>query len=407
MPIGLVILWTVLLLASVAVLVYWSVGLGRIGHTRRNFPTARAGIAMAVARPPSGPVCVIVPAHNEEHAIQPLLESLLAQDYPDLRVLLCLDRCTDDTAGIVQRTVGGDSRFRILTITDCPEDWAGKVNAAWTGATAPEAAEAEYLLFVDADTALDPSCIRATVALMEHREIHLLSLLSTLTTDRWFEWLVQPAAGLELIRQYPIARANRPERRRAFANGQFMLFRREAYQAVGGHEAVHSELLEDIALARRMAEARRPAGLFLADGMVRCRMYESWETFQRGWKRIYTEAARCKVRRLRQAALAAGLMGSLLPMLAVCQIVLSAFFLARGNTIPGTIGVAVGGLALVAFASVILATYRIGRIPLAAAPGFVVGSWMISRILREAAADLDRQRPVSWGGRSYVRVPRN
>jgi hypothetical protein len=170
---------------------------------------------------------------------------------------------------------------------------------------------------------------------------------------------------------------------------------------------VHSELLEDIALARRMAEARRPAGLFLADGMVRCRMYESWETFQRGWKRIYTEAARCKVRRLRQAALAAGLMGSLLPMLAVCQIVLSAFFLARGNTIPGTIGVAVGGLALVAFASVILATYRIGRIPLAAAPGFVVGSWMISRILREAAADLDRQRPVSWGGRSYVRVPRN
>src|SRR5205823_291327 len=97
--------------------------------------------------------------------------------------------------------------------------------------------------------------IRACVALLERRRLDLLSLLSTLTCDTWFERLAQPAAGFELVRQYPISRANRRSNPRAFANGQFMLFRRAAYDAIGGHGAVHDELLEDLALARRLADA--------------------------------------------------------------------------------------------------------------------------------------------------------
>src|SRR5204862_6144625 len=94
----------------------------------------------------------------------------------------------------------------------------------------------------DADTSFTPGCVAASLALMRERKLDLLSLLSTLSFDTWFERIVQPAATLELMRQYPLTLANAAMDRRPFANGQFMLFTREAYEDVGGHEAVKSSL---------------------------------------------------------------------------------------------------------------------------------------------------------------------
>jgi cellulose synthase/poly-beta-1,6-N-acetylglucosamine synthase-like glycosyltransferase len=418
MPAGLAILAVVLNIASLALLVYWSVGLARVIQTWRRIPTLRAGVALAGGNS-TGPgaaghiigagrhICIIIPAHNEQEAIRPLLESLKRQEHANFSAVLCLDRCTDDTAAVVREVAGGDRRFSILEITSCPEGWAGKVNALWNGACTPEAGGADHLLFIDADTVLDPACLRAALALMEHRQLDMLSVLSTLTAQRWFERLVQPAAGLELVRQYPIARANRRERRRAFANGQFMLFRRAAYQAVGGHKAVHDELLEDIALARKMAEADRPAGLFLADGLVTCRMYETWSDFRRGWKRIYIESARCKVQRLRRAAMVSALMGAVLPLGALVNLVVS-LVLMRGEYDPawGWAGGVLSSAALAVWLAVLAATYRIGRVSLAAVPGFIIGAWLVGGILAEAAADLRRGRAIVWGGRTYIRTPR-
>ncbi len=161
------------------------------------------------------------------------------------------------------------------------------------------AADADFLLFADADTLFSPGCIASALALMRERKLDLLSLLSTLTHDTWFERVVQTAAALELMRQFPLTRVNGVDgRRRAFANGQFMLFRRDAYDAIGGHEAVKDALLEDLALARRIDDGTRRLGVFMADGLFHCRMYADWPQFRRGWKRIYTEAASRRAKRL-------------------------------------------------------------------------------------------------------------
>jgi hypothetical protein len=399
--------------ASAALLVYWGVGLYRLVSTSRRIPTARAGVALAEARPVRESVCAIIPAHNEEASIGALVRSLLAQDHERLRVVLCLDRCTDRTAALAREAAGGDERVRILEIGSCPEGWAGKVHAVWRGTQTEEARGADLLLFADADTEFDPSCVRATAALMRDRGLDLLSLLSTLTAERWFERLVQPAAGLELVRQYPIARANRGpgRRRRAFANGQFMLFRRGAYEAVGGHAAVKDELLEDLALARAVADAeggRMSAGLFLADGMLSCRMYESWPAFWRGWKRIYTESAKCKVKRLVRASWCATVAGAVLPGLAMANFVWCAAMLGWGGewASTGAVGAALSGAGLAAWGLVMGATYRIGRVPLWAVPGSIVGSWLVGRVLAEAARDLKRGVPTMWAGREYVRRAR-
>jgi glycosyltransferase involved in cell wall biosynthesis len=78
----------------------------------RGVPTLRVGESLAVADPPTGRVCVIVPAHNESRVIAGLVRSLRAETHPDMRVVLALDRCTDDTASLARDQIGNDGRSR-------------------------------------------------------------------------------------------------------------------------------------------------------------------------------------------------------------------------------------------------------------------------------------------------------
>ena len=91
----------------------------------------------------------------------------------------------------------------------------------------------------------DSELVRCAVASAIKREASLLSILSSLTITKTFERIVQPIAGTFLVRQYPVDRINREHRSRPFANGQFLLFSREAYESIGGHDAVKDDLLED------------------------------------------------------------------------------------------------------------------------------------------------------------------
>lgn len=392
----------------VALLMGWSFAISLLMRSVLTVPTAPDGLALPEARDPAETVCMVVPVHNEEGSIGRLVESVRAQDYPHLRVVLCLDRCTDGTAGAARRAVAGDARFSIVEIAQCPDGWAGKVNAVVRGVDCPAARESDLLLFVDADTSLDPACVRASVALLKHRQVDLLSLLTTLTGHAWYERVVQPVAGYELLRQFPLTRVNRRSNPRAFANGQFMLFRREAYEAVGGHAAVHDELLEDMALARRVVASGRFLGLFDARGLLTSRMYDSWPAFREGWKRIYTECARLKPVRLRKAAMTVRMAGTVLPLAGVCNLAVSLALLVQDAPGPalGRWGLALACAGLAACLLMLLVGYRLVRRPLWAALTYPVGAWQVGGILAEAASDLDRGIPTRWAGREYVREAR-
>ena len=389
---------------SVGLLVYWGVGLSRIIVTSRRVPTARAGDALARANPPTEPVCVVVPAHNEAHAIGDVVRSLRSQDHRAMRVVLALDRCTDATLAVATEAIGNDSRFEILQIESCPEGWAGKVHAVWTGVTRSEGARgAAYLLFIDADTELAPTCVSGAHAAMRDRSLDMLSYLSTLSHDTWYETLVQPAASLELLRQFPLMQASRDEGRRPFANGQFMMFRASSYFAIETHEAVKDELLEDLALARRIEQARMRAGVYVASGVVRCRMYESWAAFRRGWKRIYTEAARRRPAKLRRAAGRMVIPGAILPACAGIGVLGSIVMFVHRDLVLGSIALAMCTLGLLIFFGAVGLAYRLGGAPLWSVPGYPIGAILASRILKEAASDLIESRPTEWGGMKYAR----
>ncbi len=404
----LLVILVLLSLGAVGLGGVWSIVLARVGRTARDLPSADRGIELARQHPPEGRVCVVVPAHNEQGKIGRLVVSLRAQTHEDLRVVLCLDRCTDGTLDEARGAIGEDERFEVLEIERCPEDWAGKVHAVYTGVeTSRGAADADWLLFTDADTAFDPECVRATLAIARQRNDGLLSLLSTLTNARWYERVVQPMSGFELVRQFPLAHASTDDaqRRRAFANGQFMLFRRDVYDAIGGHEPVRDALLEDIALAELVRRTGAGASLLLAGGMVRCSMYDDWDDYTRGWKRIYTESAGRKSARLRRHARVARAMGTVLPLCGLGALLVGVSLVLAGNPL-GWIGVGSGGMGLVIWLVGVLTVLRSGRAPLWTVVLTPLGAWLTGSILRSAARDLERGTPTSWGGREYVRPSR-
>ena len=380
----------------------WLVLAFRTRFVVRTWPVVSAG--RDVEPPWADDACprvsVIVPAHNEERIIDSCCERLRGQDWPDLEIILVLDRCTDGTLAIAQRHAAADPRIRIIENEDCPADWAGKCNAARRGAAA---ATGSWLLFTDADTGFAPDLIRSSVALAHDRELDLLSILSTLTHDAWHERIAQPIASIMLIRLYPVDRVNRRERPRPFANGQFMLFTRDAYEAIGGHEAVKEALLEDIAFARAIAKADRRGGLFGADGMLRCSMYSSMAAFRNGWKRIFIEACNRKPARLRKNAVMTFALGIGTPLLFA------------GTALAGLLGMpAAEGWALVGAGSAglilqfgTLATlYRLSGAPAWAALFAPAGCFILGRVMLAGARDLLRRVPIRWAGKSYVLEPR-
>ncbi len=395
-----------LLVPAVACTAYWAAATLRIADSLRRLPTCRAGAALPE---PSGgwpAVCVIVPAHNEGAQIAGLVASLRAQRYPRLSIVLALDRCTDDTEARARAAAEGDDRIEIIGIDRCPPEWAGKVHAVWSAVSrSPRAREAELLLFADADTEFDPDCVRAAVALLGARGLDMLSLLSTLTSDRWFERAAQTAFSLELLRQYPLLSANRWPEPRPFANGQFMLFRRAAYERIGGHEAVRTALLEDIALARAVALAGLRPGVLLAGGMLRCRMYDDWTGFRRGWKRIFIESTGRRSSRLLSLARRQAVSNFALPLASLACFGVSAWTSLHPDPpfrLLDAAGLLISGWALKSYLGAMLLALRAGRQPLWTAALQPIGGLLCAVVLRESALDLRRGKATAWGGRAYV-----
>jgi GT2 family glycosyltransferase len=398
-----IITWCLLALAVMGGC-YWLAVLGRLLRTlivRR--PTVRSGLALHEPEGGWPRLSVIVPAHNEQRVIDACVSSLREQRYADLEMIFVLDRCTDRTYEIVKQHADVDDRVRIGVNESCPDDWAGKCNAARLGA---EAATGAYLLFTDADTQFEPDLCRAAVAMAAHEGVGLVTLLSTLTGERYHERVAQPVATINLIHLYPIERASRARDPRPFANGQFMLFNRGWYDRIGGHTAVKEELLEDLAFARQIARHDGRTRVLLADGMLRCSMYETSEAFAEGWRRIFIDACKRKPSRLRKLGFRTLSGGIIIPLAQVVALPLGGWLIALGATSLGLLTLAVVLVGLAAQLIALLLIYPLAGAPRWATATFPIGCWIVGMILLRTARNLERRVPLTWGGRQYVPEPR-
>ncbi len=236
------------------------------------------------APPGPGPlVSVLLPARNEADQIGRCLASLSAQEYPSLEIIVLDDGSDDGTADIASDGARRDARIRVVHGLPLPAGWTGKTFACHQ---LSQLASGDLLLFTDADTIHAPHTVGAAVAELRKQNAGLLTVIPHQITGSFWEKTLLPLLHFVTwcFLPHPLVRLSRNPAF-AMANGQFMLFRREAYVAAGGHESVRGAIVEDVWLSRRVKQAGY--GLVIMDGgdAVSCRMYSGFSSIWQGFSK--------------------------------------------------------------------------------------------------------------------------
>jgi glycosyltransferase involved in cell wall biosynthesis len=223
----------------------------------------------------------IVPARNEEGVIASCIESLAAQ--PEIgEILVVNDQSTDKTAEIVRGLMAKIPGLRLLETREVPSGWVGKNNAVFLGA---KEAKSPWLLFTDADAELLPGAAARALQIAQEASAALVSFSPEQITRTWYEKALIPFVYSRLAKHFSFEAVNNPALPDAAANGQFMMMQRDAYTSLGGHASVASEILEDVALAKRAKAAGYRIQFGSGQGIVRVRMYRSFGAMWQGWKK--------------------------------------------------------------------------------------------------------------------------
>ncbi|MDX1619076.1 MAG: glycosyltransferase family 2 protein, partial [Balneolaceae bacterium] len=237
-------------------------------------------------------VSICIPARNEEDTIERCVESALNQTYPNVEVLVMDDRSTDRTGPILSALAEHHPyRFRPFRSLPKPDDWMGK---SWACHQLAGKANGDILIFIDADTWLARETAARVVRTMGHDVVDFLTVWPRQILKSFWERMLIPLMYYALISLLPVHYVYRAPRwmppvlRKRFlpyftaACGQFMAFKRDAYRAIGGHESVKSEVVEDVALARKIRKSGFDMRMYYGSGSVACRMYRSGSDIRSG-----------------------------------------------------------------------------------------------------------------------------
>lgn len=333
---------------------------------------------------------VIVPARNEERTIERCVRSLLAQRYARLEVIVVDDRSTDRTGTLLEALAREDARVHVVRGAALPEGWVGK---PWALVQGTAHAHGEWLLFTDADTWHAPNACASSVAFARARNVQALSLATYQELETLPERAILPTMlGLVLVASGSLAELNDPtDREHALANGQYLLVARHAYDALGGHAALHDAIVEDLAFARTLKADGR-FRLLLAGGehLVRVRMYDSLRAIWEGFTKNLFLGAGGDLR-----ALAAGTSALLLLSVAPAALALDA--LARRRPLRAL----EAGLVLAAGIAIQDVGMRHVRLPRRLAWFAPLGYAACAAIALNSTVRVLSGRGVTWRGRRY------
>jgi len=240
---------------------------------------ARAATVDAPVRPtltPMQSISVVIPARDEAERIGPLLDAIVGA--PGVSEVIVVDDQSSDATTDLAQCAGAT----VLSGTPLPDGWAGKAWALQQGITA---ASSEWVVTLDADARPDPQLPTALVARAVAGRLDLLTVGGRFECptpgSRW----LHPAMLTTLVYRFgpPGVTSGRPDR--MMANGQCMAVPRVPFLASGAMELVRGDVVEDLALARRLATDGHRVGFLDASDLLTVRMFESLGDAWSGWGR--------------------------------------------------------------------------------------------------------------------------
>ncbi|MFH0982218.1 MAG: glycosyltransferase family A protein [Planctomycetota bacterium] len=422
--------------------VVWLVLLGLIGlvwasrhlEISRARRTERALSSATYADPPADAprISVLVAAKDEEENIAACVRSFLDQDYPNFELIVINDRSSDRTGEILgefarqhdRLQAGGQrgqapreawfstsrtqsdsepvpcchGRLRVVTITALRDGWFGKSNAMREGVAV---ATGDWLCFSDADcTQTSTRTLAAALQECRSQSIDFLSVLPVLATQSFWERIIQPVCAGVMMLWFRPERVNDPRSSAAYANGAFMLMSRSVYEGIGGHEAVRTQLNEDMHMARIAKERGYVLRVIRNTDLYVTRMYASLGAAWRGWTRIFYGCLG-SFRRLFIALMVLTLL-SLSPWVGLLVAGAGVYGAGEGELAAGwrwLLGVS--AVVVILEQSVIARFYKLVRMPGLYSVGYPLGALITWGMLVNAMLKLGGATTTTWRGTTY------
>ncbi len=267
--------------ATLSVLIFWVI----VAHRWSRqcvipLPFVRRVAPKQLLNPPL--VSIIVPARNEAHQIASCVKSLLAQDYPRLEVV-AVDDCSDDGTGtVLARLAESDRRLRVIHGRPLPEGWMGKAHAVYQGY---RVTKGDWLLFTDADTEHASHLLSGVMALVLNSPASFATVVGRQRHPSLGVYLANLAVFTYIFMVTDRKGFSDPKSRQSLVNGQYLIFSREAYEAVGTHAAVRQYSSTDVSLGY-LAKLNGWVPLLINGGeALRTRMYSTLSEAFHGWSR--------------------------------------------------------------------------------------------------------------------------
>jgi cellulose synthase/poly-beta-1,6-N-acetylglucosamine synthase-like glycosyltransferase len=193
-------------------------------------------------------VSVLIAARNEETRIGRCLDSLLRSQYPasQYEILIIDDRSVDRTREVAENFGRVYSQVKVIPITHRIANMSGKASALCQGL---RQARGEIILMTDADCEVPPNWMPQMISYFAPH-IGLVGGFTLLTRIEKKSSVFAKIQTLDWIYLLSVGAGAAGLGKPVSILGNNFAFRRAAYEAVGGYEALGFSIIEDFALMR-------------------------------------------------------------------------------------------------------------------------------------------------------------
>jgi chlorobactene glucosyltransferase len=340
-------------------------------------------------------VSVILPARNERRYITRCLNSLLGQDYPNFEIIAINDSSTDGTGEIMKAYAANDLRVMHIDASPKPEGWTGKNWACYQGFLQ---ARGELLMFTDADSKHLPSTMSLAVGHLISENLEALTAVPRLICNDFWTKITLPILATFLHTRFSPIRVNDPNSKTGYFFGSFFIITRNTYEAIGTHEGVKEELVEDGALGGKVKASKfrmkMVRGEFHIDAVWARDLPTLWQGLRRFMIPVYYQD---KVNAYMMAMAVFFILFA--PFASLPYLPVASF---AGNiSFQMLFGLQISAIALIMVTTAVQCRLAIFESPMYAFAAPLSGA-LISLSFMSAIADAKKKGAVSWRGRKYA-----
>jgi glycosyltransferase involved in cell wall biosynthesis len=224
-------------------------------------------------------ISLIFAARDEEEKLPAALATLAQLDYPRLEIIPVDDRSQDSTPKILDEFARADSRARVVHVETLPSGWLGKPHALQK---AYEVSTGDWLLFTDADVRFTPDALRRAVNLAKQSNADHLTLFGDVEMHGFWETTLITFFGMMFHLATDPSRVGNSNSWSYVGVGAFQLVKRSTYEAVGTHQRLAMEVVDDMKLGKIIKKAGFRSCVGLAENAVTIRWHAGLGNLVRG-----------------------------------------------------------------------------------------------------------------------------